>query len=42
MRVQGSAYPGRIWIRNKELGYVNVTLRDNVEEKQIEHDENSY
>jgi hypothetical protein len=39
MKVQGSAYPERIWIRNKELGYVNVTLRDNVEEKQIEHDE---
>ncbi len=39
MRVQGSAYPERIWIRNKELGCVNVTLRDNVEEKQIEHDE---
>lgn len=39
MKVQGSAYPESIWIRNKELGYVNVTLRDNVEEKQIEHDE---
>ena len=39
MKVQGSAYPENIWIRNKELDYVNVTLRDNVEEKQIEHDE---
>jgi len=39
MRVQGSAYPGRIWIRNKELDYVYITLRDNVEEKQIEHED---
>ena len=39
MKVQGSAYPERIWIRNKELGYVYITLRDNVEEKQVEHDE---
>lgn len=36
MKVQGSAYPERIWIRNKELDYINVTLRKNVEEKQIE------
>lgn len=36
MRVQGSAYPESIWIRNKELDYINVTLRKNVEEKQIE------
>ena len=39
MRVQGSAYPGRIWIRNKELDYVYITLRDNVEEKQVEHED---
>ena len=39
MKVQGSAYPESIWIRNKELDYVYITLRDNVEEKQIEHDE---
>ena len=39
MRVQGSAYPESIWIRNKELDYVNVTLRRNVEEKQIEREE---
>ena len=36
MKVQGSAYPESIWIRNKELDYINVTLRKNVEEKQIE------
>ena len=36
MRVQGSAYPESIWIRNMELDYINVTLRRNVEEKQIE------
>ena len=39
MKIQGSAYPERIWIRNKELDYIYITLRDNVEEKQIEHDE---
>jgi len=39
MKVQGSAYPESIWIRNKELDYVNVTLRRNVEEKQIEREE---
>lgn len=39
MKVQGSAYPERIWIRNKELGYVYITLRDNVEEKQVEHED---
>ena len=36
MKVQGSAYPESIWIRNKELDYINVTLRRNVEEKLIE------
>lgn len=36
MKVQGSAYPESIWIRNMELDYINVTLRRNVEEKQIE------
>lgn len=39
MKVQGSAYPESIWIRNKELDYINVTLRKNVEEKQIEKEE---
>jgi hypothetical protein len=24
MKVQGSAYPESIWIRNKELDYINV------------------
>jgi len=39
MKIQGSAYPENIWIRNKELDCVNVTLRRNVEEKQIEREE---
>lgn len=39
MKVQGSAYPENIWIRNKELDSINVTLRKNVEEKQIEREE---